>query len=189
MYSLDVLLVLFGTSLLFHVQFWLLLPDLHIGFSRGMSDGLVSPSLEKFSTVCCDPHSKRLSHSQRGRSRCSSGILLLFLWSNRYWQFDLCFLCLFESSLNIWKFSVHVLQKPSLKEFENNLSSMGNECNCAVIWTFFGIALLWDWNKNWPFQVLWPLLSFQKLLLYWVQHFTSITFYILMAQLDFHHPH
>ena len=29
-YSLDVLLFLFGTSLLFHVQFWLLLPDLHI---------------------------------------------------------------------------------------------------------------------------------------------------------------
>ena len=30
-YSLDVLLFLFGTSLLFHVQFSLLLPDLHIG--------------------------------------------------------------------------------------------------------------------------------------------------------------
>ena len=29
-YSLDVLLFLFGTSLLFHVQFYLLLPDLHI---------------------------------------------------------------------------------------------------------------------------------------------------------------
>ena len=36
-YSLDVLLFLFGTSLLFHVQFSLLLPDLHIGFSRGRS--------------------------------------------------------------------------------------------------------------------------------------------------------
>ena len=34
-YSLDVLLFLFGTSLVFHVQFQLLLPDLHIGFSRG----------------------------------------------------------------------------------------------------------------------------------------------------------
>ena len=28
-YSLDVLLFLFGTSLLFHVQFYLLLPDLN----------------------------------------------------------------------------------------------------------------------------------------------------------------
>ena len=28
----------------------------------------------------------------------------------------------------------------------------------------FGIALLWDWNENWPFSVLWPLLSFPTLL-------------------------
>ena len=49
-YSLDVLLFLFGTSL-FHVQFKLLLPDLHIGFSRGRSGGLVFPSLSEFSTV------------------------------------------------------------------------------------------------------------------------------------------
>ena len=55
-YSLDVLLFLFGTSLLFHVQFWLLLPDLHIGFSRGRSGVLVFPSLEEFSTVYYDPH-------------------------------------------------------------------------------------------------------------------------------------
>ena len=33
-YSLDVLLFLFGTSLLFHVQFLLLLPDWHTDFSR-----------------------------------------------------------------------------------------------------------------------------------------------------------
>ena len=36
-YSLDVLLFLFGTSLLFHVQFKLLLPDLHTNFSRGQT--------------------------------------------------------------------------------------------------------------------------------------------------------
>ena len=55
-YSLDVLLFLFGTSLLFHIQFYLLLPDLHTGFSRGGSGGLVFPSLSEFSTVYCDPH-------------------------------------------------------------------------------------------------------------------------------------
>ena len=55
-YSLEGLLFLFGTSLLFHVQFQLLLPDLHIGFSRGRSGGLVFPSLSEFSTVYCDPH-------------------------------------------------------------------------------------------------------------------------------------
>ena len=42
-----------------------------------------------------------------------------------------------KSSLNIWKFSVHVLLKPSLKGFEYYLASMWNECNCMVVWTFF----------------------------------------------------
>ena len=54
-YSLDVLLFLFGTKLLFHVQFSLLLLDLHTDFSTGRSGGLVVPSLSEFSTVCCDP--------------------------------------------------------------------------------------------------------------------------------------
>jgi len=35
-----------------------------------------------------------------------------------------------------------------------------------IVWTFFGITLLWDWNENWPFQVLKPLLSFPDLLAY-----------------------
>ena len=68
-----------------------------------------------------------------------------------------------KSSLNSWKFLVHVLLKPSLKDFEHCLASMWNELNnCMVVWTFFGIAHLWDWNENWPFPVLWPLLKFSK---------------------------
>ena len=38
-----------------------------------------------------------------------------------------------KSSLYIWKFSVHVLLKPHLKNFENYFTSMGDECNCAVV--------------------------------------------------------
>ena len=30
-----------------------------------------------------------------------------------------------KSSLNIWKFSVHILLKPSLKDFEHSLASIG----------------------------------------------------------------
>ena len=45
-----------------------------------------------------------------------------------------------------------------------SLASMWNECSCAVIWAFFGIAFLLDWNENWLFPVLWPLLSFPNLL-------------------------
>ena len=81
--------------------------------------------------------------------------------------------------LYMWKFLVHVLLKPSLKDFEHYLASMWNEYNCAVVWTFFGIAFLWDWNENRPFAVLWPLLSFPNLLAYWVQHF-NIFFQDLM---------
>ena len=69
-----------------------------------------------------------------------------------------------KSSLTIWKFSVHVLLKPSLENFEHYFASVWNMYNCVVVWTFFGIAFLWDWHENWPFPVLWPLLSFQNLL-------------------------
>ena len=69
-----------------------------------------------------------------------------------------------KSSLYTWKFSVHILLKPSLKDFEQNLAGLWNECNCTVIWKLFGITFLWDWNENWPFPVLWQLLSFPMLL-------------------------
>ena len=81
-----------------------------------------------------------------------------------------------KSSLNVWKSSVHVLLKPGLENFEHYFASMWDECNCAVVWTFFGIAFLWDWNENWRFPVLWPLLSFPNLLAYWVQHFHNFIF-------------
>ena len=84
-----------------------------------------------------------------------------------------------QSSLYIWKFSVNVLLKPSLEDFGHYLASMWNECNCVVVWIFFSIALLLDWNENWSFLVLWPLLSFPNLLPYWVQHFNSIIFQYL----------
>ena len=60
--------------------------------------------------------------------------------------------------------------------FWDDLASKWNEWSCAIVWTFYGIAFLWDWNENWPFPVLWPLLSFSSLLAYWVQHFNSIIF-------------
>ena len=81
-----------------------------------------------------------------------------------------------KSSLNIWKFTVHIMLKHGLENFEHYFASMWDECNCVVLWTFFGIAFLWDWNENWPFPVLWLLLSFPNLLAYWVQHFYSIIF-------------
>ena len=81
-----------------------------------------------------------------------------------------------KTSLNIREFTVHLLLKPGLENFEHDFTSMWDECSCSVVWAFFGIAFLWDWNENWPFPVLWPLVSFPNLLAYWVQHFHSIIF-------------
>ena len=44
-----------------------------------------------------------------------------------------------KSSLNIWKFTVHILLKPSLENFENYIASVWGECNYAVVWTFFAL--------------------------------------------------
>ena len=78
-----------------------------------------------------------------------------------------------KSSWTIWKFSVHVLLKPSLENFDNDFTSLWDDCNCAVVWAFFDVPKR---NENWPFPVLWPLLSFPNFLAYWVQDFSSIIF-------------
>ena len=38
-----------------------------------------------------------------------------------------------KTSLNIWKFTVHILLKPGLENFEHYFTSMWDECNCAVM--------------------------------------------------------
>ena len=53
-----------------------------------------------------------------------------------------------KSSLNTWKFSINVLLKPGLENFEHYFASVRDECNCAVVWAFFGVAFLWDWDEN-----------------------------------------
>ena len=44
-----------------------------------------------------------------------------------------------KTSLNIWKFIVHILLNPGLENFEHYFASVWDECNCAVVWPFFGI--------------------------------------------------
>ena len=81
-----------------------------------------------------------------------------------------------KTSLNIREFTVHVLPKPRLENFEHYFTSVWDECNRVVVWAFFGIAFLWNWNESWYFPVPWPQLSFSKLLACWVQHFHNIIF-------------
>ena len=49
-----------------------------------------------------------------------------------------------KTSLNIWKYMVHILLKPDLENFEHYFASVWDECNCAVVWAFLGIAFLWN---------------------------------------------
>ena len=38
-----------------------------------------------------------------------------------------------KSSLNFWKFTVHILLKPGLENFEHYFTSVRDECNCVVV--------------------------------------------------------
>ena len=69
-----------------------------------------------------------------------------------------------KPSLYILKFSIQVLLKPSWKDLGHNLTSMGSELNCPVVWTFFSTALLENWMNTdlfqscghfWVFQICW----------------------------------
>ena len=123
-YSLDVLLFLFGTSLLFHVQFELLLPDLHIGFSRGRSGGLVFPSLSEFSTVFWDPHSQRLCTVNKAEIDVFLELSCFFHNPVDVGNLISGSSAFSKTSLNIWKFMVHVLLKPDLENFEHYFISV-----------------------------------------------------------------
>ena len=94
-----------------------MLLDLHTDFSGGRSGGLVFPSLEEFFTDCCDPHKGfgivnkaevdvflELSHFFNDPTDVSNFISGSFAFP--------------KTSLNIWKFMVHILLKPGLEDFE-----------------------------------------------------------------------
>ena len=62
-------------------------------------------------------------------------------------------------SLNIWKFTVHILLKPGLENFEHHFTSVWDECNCVVVWVSFGIGMKSDLFQScghcWVFQICW----------------------------------
>ena len=166
-YSLDVLLSQFGTSLLFHVQFYLLLLDQHTDFSGGRSSGLVLHLLKNFPEFVVVHTVKVFSIVNEA----GVNVFLEFSWffydpmdvGNLISGF-LPFLNPLWTSGSSWFTYV----KPSLENFEHYFASMWDHGNCVVVSIFFDIAFLWYWNENWCFSVLWPLLSFSNLLAYWV---------------------
>ena len=141
-----------------------MLLDLHTEFWRGRSGGLVSPSLSEFSTVY-------VIHKVKGFGIVNKAEVDVFLELPCFF-FDPTDVhnlisgssAFSKSILNIWNLTVHVLLKSGLDNFEHYFPSMWDECNCVVVWAFFVIAFFGDWNENWLFPVLWPLLSFPSLL-------------------------
>ena len=92
-----------------------------------------------------------------------------------------------KSSLSIWKFSVHVLLKPGLENFEHYFTSVWDEFNCVVVWhslalPFFGIGMKTDLSS--PVATT-ELSKFADIL-----HAALSQHYLLgfeIAQLEFHH--
>ena len=101
-----------------------MLPDLHADFSRGRSGGLVFPSLSEYSTVYCDSHSQGFGVVNKAEIdvflECScffgdaADVGNLISGSSAF----------SKTSLNIWKFTVHVLLKPGLENFEHYFTSV-----------------------------------------------------------------
>ena len=64
-----------------------------------------------------------------------------------------------KTSLNIWKFMVHVLLKPGLENFEHYFTSKWEECTCVIVSEFFGIGMKTDLFQScghcWVFQICW----------------------------------
>ena len=123
-----------------------LLPDLHTDFSGGRSGGLVFPLLEEFSSLWW-------STTLKGFGIVNKAEIDVFLELSCFFHDppDVGNLisgssAFSKTSLNIWKFTVHVLLKPGLENFEHYFTNVWDECNCMVVWAFFGIAFLWDWN-------------------------------------------
>ena len=102
----------------------MLFPDLHIGFSRGRSGGLVFLSFQDFPQFI-------VIHTVKGFGIASKAEIDVFLE----------LFCFFDdpkdvgnlisgssafskSSLNIWKLTIHVLLKPGLENFEHYFASI-----------------------------------------------------------------
>ena len=99
-----------------------MLPYLRPGFSRGRSGGLVFPSLSEFSTVYCDPHSQRLGIVNKAEIDVFLELSCFFDDPGDVGNLISGSSAFSKASLNIRKFTVHVLLKPGLEYFKITLN-------------------------------------------------------------------
>ena len=69
-----------------------------------------------------------------------------------------------KTSLNFWKFTVHILLKPGLENFEHYFPSLWDECNLcgslSILWHCLSLGLEWkhlfqSCGHCWVFQICW----------------------------------
>ena len=72
-----------------------------------------------------------------------------------------------KTSLNIREFTVHVLLKPGLENFDYYFTSMWDECNGAAVWAFFGIAFFWGLEWKLTFSSPVATAKFSKFAVVW----------------------
>ena len=122
-YSLDVLLFLFGTSLLFHVQFCFFLTCKQVSQEacQVVWYSHISQNFLQFIVI----------HTVKGFGIDNKTEIDVFLELSCFFDdpMDVGHLisgssALSETSLNIWKFMVHVLLKPGLENFEHYFTIM-----------------------------------------------------------------
>ena len=95
-----------------------MLPNLYTGFSRGRSGGLVFPSLSEFSTVYCDPL-KDFGVVNKAEVDGFLEFSCFFYDPADVGNLISGSFAFSKSSLDMWKFMVHVLLKHRSEHFEH----------------------------------------------------------------------
>jgi len=126
-----------------------LLPELHIGFSRGRSSGLVFPCLSDFPQFI-------VIHIVKDSGIVNKAEIDVFLELSCFFYVSVDVGNLISGSfafpktnLNIWKFRVHVLMKPGLKNFgalilEHEISAIVQYFEYSLALPFFGTGMKTD---------------------------------------------
>ena len=99
-------------------------PDLHTDFPGGRSGDLVFPSLSEFSIVCCDPTVKGFGAVNKAEADVFLQLSYFFDDPSDVGNLISGSFAFSKSSLDIWKFMVHILLKPGLENFDHYFASM-----------------------------------------------------------------
>ena len=122
-YSLDVVLSQFATDLLFHSNCYNCCFLTCIQISQQAGKVVWYLHLFKNFPVCCDPHSQRLWCVNKAEVDAFLECSCFFDDPIDVGNLISGSFAFSKSSLNIWKFMVHILLKPSLENFKHYFAS------------------------------------------------------------------